>query len=48
MFHKKIETQEDALEFIQKGKTSKDILDRLEMLDSLIDSETQTEPSITN
>lgn len=43
MFHKKIETKEDAMAFIKAGKSSKDILDRLEMLDSLIENSSQEE-----
>lgn len=43
MFHKKIETKADAIEFIQTGKSAAQILERLDMLESLIENSSQEE-----
>lgn len=43
MYHKKIETKEDAMAFLKSGKRASDILERLEMLDSLLDNSSQEE-----
>jgi hypothetical protein len=43
MFHKKIETTADAVEFLQGGKKANEILERLEMLENLIEQDSQQE-----
>lgn len=49
MFHKKIESKADAIQFIQTGKTAKQLLERLEMLENLIEtgSQEETEEALT-
>ena len=42
MYHKKIETQKDAIEYLQKGKVSK-ILERLDNLPLVIETPEQEE-----
>jgi hypothetical protein len=46
MFHKKIETHKDAISFLKGGERANDILERLELLESLIEKTSQGEEDI--